>query len=161
MRQKSGRMCFLVWSSNRREEIDVLGGEKQRIQLARVFYHGPKFVVLDESTSAVSSDVEALLYATAKEEGITIITISHRPTLFKYHNLLLRIGQGNEGKDWSLEKIGSGSSLILSVDAEIKSIEEKLGRTQQLRDRLTKINAELHLKPDASSVSKTVKRSLV
>ncbi len=126
-----------------------------------MFYHGPKFVVLDESTSAVSSDVEALLYATAKEEGITVISISHRPTLFKYHNLLLRIGEGNTGKAWSLEKIGSSKSLILSVDAEIKAIEEKLGRSQQLRDRLVEINSELHLKPDASSVSRTVKRSLI
>ena len=46
--------------------------------MARMFYHSPRFVILDEATSAVSNDVEALLYSSARDAGITIITISHR-----------------------------------------------------------------------------------
>lgn len=35
-------------------------------------------------------DVEASLYSTCKEKGITLFTVSHRTSLFKHHNYLLQ-----------------------------------------------------------------------
>ena len=47
------------------------GGEKQRVGIARLLYHEPRYAFIDEGTSAVSSDVEGLLYERCKAKGIS------------------------------------------------------------------------------------------
>lgn len=66
---------------------DILSlGEQQRLAFARLFYHKPKYAVLDECTSAISIDMEERLYDYCKQDGITCITISLRPALKQYHD---------------------------------------------------------------------------
>ncbi|EZA54449.1 hypothetical protein DMN91_012449 [Ooceraea biroi] len=76
--------------------MDVLsGGEKQRIAMARLFYHKPQFAILDECTSAVSVDVEDSMYTYCRQENITLFTVSHRRSLWKHHEYYLHMdGRG-------------------------------------------------------------------
>jgi len=72
------------------------GGQKQRVAMARVFYHRPQFAILDECTSAVSDDVEDIIYETCRELGITLFTVSHRKSLRRHHDHELRF-EGRNG----------------------------------------------------------------
>ncbi|KAJ3270885.1 hypothetical protein HDV01_007356 [Terramyces sp. JEL0728] len=137
------------------------GGEKQRMQLARLFYHKPRFAVLDEATSAVSTDVEALMYNSAKEQGITLITISHRPSLFKYHPYLLKIGEGAKGKSWEFKQIGTFESLAQSVESEARKLEKQISELDGLQARLTDINKELGLSVKTTEEMGNAKRTLI
>jgi hypothetical protein len=54
-----------------------------------------QYAVLDEATSLVPPDVEGQMMDRATELGITLLTVSHRPSLWKYHSMILHYdGQG-------------------------------------------------------------------
>ncbi|KAL4911974.1 ABC transporter transmembrane region 2-domain-containing protein [Aspergillus aurantiobrunneus] len=130
------------WDS-RKEWKDVLsGGEKQRMAMARIFYHEPRYAFLDEGTSAVSSDVEGLLYAQAKERGITLITISTRASLKKYHTYNLTIGVGSDGEQWEFETIGTAKEK-LGVEKELQEIRKRLDKVDEWKKRREEIDDEL------------------
>lgn len=76
---------------------DVLsGGLQQRIAMARLFYHKPKYAILDECTSSVTLEIEKVMYETAKKLGVTLMTVSHRRSLWQYHKKILQFdGQGD------------------------------------------------------------------
>lgn len=59
------------WDTRKMWQDVLSGGEKQRMGIARLLYHEPRFAFIDEGTSAVSSDVEGILYETCKKKGIS------------------------------------------------------------------------------------------
>uniref|UniRef100_A0A4W4FDJ7 ABC transporter domain-containing protein n=1 Tax=Electrophorus electricus TaxID=8005 RepID=A0A4W4FDJ7_ELEEL len=82
---------------------DVLSpGEMQRLCFARLFYLQPKYAVLDEVSSALSEEAEDQLYRACKQLGMTLISLGHRSTLHKYHDVMLQLcGDGR----WELTKL--------------------------------------------------------
>ncbi|XP_060585147.1 lysosomal cobalamin transporter ABCD4-like isoform X1 [Ruditapes philippinarum] len=71
-------------------------GEMQRLSFVRLFYHKPKFAVLDESTSQIGIDAEKAMYSLCRDLGITVLSVGHRDTLKQYHDLELHFSDSGE-----------------------------------------------------------------
>lgn len=125
-----------------KEWKDVLsGGEKQRLMFARILYTSPKFAVIDEGTSAVSADMEGQLYEECKKDDITLLTITHRISLLKYHSAKLEVGLGDYNTEWSYETVSKKGWQ--SLDTEIAQLEKFLAEVPTLKVRRQEIANEL------------------
>ncbi|KAH8706540.1 ABC transporter transmembrane region 2-domain-containing protein [Ilyonectria robusta] len=116
---------------------DVLsGGLQQRVAMARLFYHRPRYAILDECTSSVTLDTEKTMYDTAKALGITLMTVSHRRSLWKYHTHILQFdGQGN----YVFTRLDADRRLKLEDERE--ELEVRLRQVPELERRIAELTA--------------------
>jgi PrtD family type I secretion system ABC transporter len=77
---------------------NLSGGQKQRIALTRAFYGDPKLVVLDEPNANLDEAGEIALAGALKEakrRHITVIVISHRPSVLSEVDKILILQNGS------------------------------------------------------------------
>ncbi|GFP84827.1 ABC transporter d family member 1 [Phtheirospermum japonicum] len=116
-------------------------GEQQRLGMARLFYHKPKFAILDECTSAVTTDMEERFCAKVRAMGTSCITISHRPALVAFHDMVLSLdGEGG----WSVHYKETDSPAL----TESESIKKRSSETERQSDALTVQRAFANTKKD-------------
>ena len=82
-------------------------GEQQRLAFARVLLVKPRWLFLDESTSALDEPREQEMYELLRKElpDTGIVSVGHRSTLFAQHEHELRL-EGDGG--WDLKPIPQG-----------------------------------------------------
>jgi putative ATP-binding cassette transporter len=84
-------------------------GEQQRIAIARALLVHPRYVFLDEATSAVDFVTERSLYEALADSDITCISVGHRDTILTYHQHELRLlGHGR----WQVRRIANAPSAV-------------------------------------------------
>jgi ATP-binding cassette subfamily B protein len=87
------------WESGLYEEVgetgvNLSGGQKQRVNLARAFYSGRDYLVLDDPLSAVDTDTEAALMQSLLTGPEGFLLCSHRLSELQQTDRLLVLDEG-------------------------------------------------------------------
>jgi len=77
-------------------------GEQQRLGIARVLYHLPAVVIMDESTSAIDEPNEEKVFIALKKRGIGLLSVAHRSTVKRFHDSMLLMDRSG---NWKLEPV--------------------------------------------------------
>ncbi len=79
------------------------GGQKQRVAIARALVSHPKLVLADEPTAALDSksgrDVVSLMQKLAKEQGCTILMVTHDNRILDIADRIVHMEDGYLAKD--------------------------------------------------------------
>ena len=97
------------------EGQNLSGGQMQRVAIARAIYGNPKLLVLDEPNSHLDTQGEAdlaSLIAAQKNQGTTVVVMTHRKSLLALADHILVLAEGTQQlygpRDDVLAKLGGG-----------------------------------------------------
>lgn len=93
------------------------GGEQQRLAFVRLFLHKPDLVVMDESTSALDTESQALLMGRVSEQlpRTAIISVGHRAELEAFHERKLHLVRRDGGAQLQAGAIAAPAISVMTA----------------------------------------------
>jgi ATP-binding cassette subfamily B protein len=101
--------------------LDLAGGQRQRLAIARALAHRPSFLLLDEATSHLDALTERIVDQNLSELDCTRIVIAHRLSTVRNADLILVLDKGvivERGAHEDLLALG-GAYAALVRDQEV------------------------------------------
>lgn len=94
--------------------IEISGGERQRLGIARAIYCKPSVIFMDEATSALDIKTEQILMTKLKEslKELTIVMIAHRPTTIKFADTVIIVAEGRVKKVLGQQELKMNPHLL-------------------------------------------------
>jgi ABC-type bacteriocin/lantibiotic exporter with double-glycine peptidase domain len=74
--------------------LDLAGGQRQRLALARALAHRPPILLLDEATSHLDALTESIVDQNLSNLRCTRVVIAHRQSTFRNADLILVLNEG-------------------------------------------------------------------
>ncbi|RED92070.1 peptidase domain-containing ABC transporter [Marinoscillum furvescens] len=93
--------------------VNLSGGQRQRLAILRALYSDPEIIIFDEATSALDAKSEQLVIETMlqlKDQGKTILTISHKLNTVAMADRLLILDNGNIVGEGTHEELLKGNA---------------------------------------------------
>ena len=97
--------------------VNVSGGQKQRLCIARALLKKPKVIILDDSTSAVDTATDAKIRQAFREQlsGTTTLIIAQRVTSVMEADLILVLDEGGIADMGTHEELMQRSEIYREV----------------------------------------------
>jgi PrtD family type I secretion system ABC transporter len=116
--------------------LQLSGGEKQRIALARAFYGSPKILVLDEPNSNLDRIGEVALMqalADARTRKVTFFVITQRETMLASVDKIMRFQNGSvtefDDRDTVLARHRKGASNVAQLPVKPQAQSQTTGQS--------------------------------